>query len=220
MFKKSIRAIAAAAVFCVTAIFSGVTVSADSADLNSRLAQLKWGMTVEEVEAIMGTPDEKEEDVASGGGQMQTLLTYNDVDFRGSNSYIILCYTEENGFEGVNFHIPTDNSSGLYAELFGQLKQECTEYENDGADDIISLFHYDNDNTTVYMFDFFYEVQVSYFPLFEEGCRVNPQKGGNEAAAVVHEPSPETGNAGAAVYACAAALAGTVAVLARKKRAA
>lgn len=218
MFKKSIKAIAVAAVFCVTAIFSGVTVSADSADLNSRLAQLKWGMTVEEVEAIMGTPDEKEEDVASGGGQMQTLLTYNDADFRGSNSYIILCYTEENGFEGVNFHIPTDNSSGLYAELFGQLKQECTEYEE--TTDTLSLFHFDNDNYTIFLADFGSEVQASYFPLFEEGCVVDRQKGGNEAAAVVHEPSPETGNAGAAVYACVAALAGTAAVLARKKRAA
>ena len=210
-------AIAAAAVFCVTAIFSGVTVSAELEEINSRLAQLEWGMSLEEVEAIMGTPDEKEEDVVSGGGQVQTLLTFNDVDFRGSNSYIILCYTEENGFEGVNFHIPTDNSSELYAKLFEQLKQECTEYENDGAGDIISLFHYDNDNTTVYMFDFFYEVQVSYFPLFEEGCRVNPQKGGNENAAVVHETSPETGNIGAAVYACVTALAGTAVLLARKK---
>ena len=217
MFRKSIMAIAAAAVFCVTAIFSGVTVSAELGEINSRLAQLEWGMSLEEVEAIMGTPDEKEEDVVSGGGQVQTLLTFNDVDFRGSNSYIILCYTEENGFEGVNFHIPTDNSSELYAKLFEQLKQECTEYENDGADDIISLFHYDNDNTTVYMFDFFYEVQVSYFPLFEEGCRVNPQKGGNENAAVVHETSPETGNTGAAVYACVTALAGTAVLLARKK---
>jgi len=205
-------------IFCVTAIFSGVTVFANFNGLTDSVDQLDWGMTIEEVEAIMGTPDEKEEDVASGGGQMQTLLTYNDVNFRGYNSYVILCITDENNLEGINFHFPTDNSRALYAEFFEKLKQMCTEYESDGADDIISLFHFDNGSSTIFLFDLVYEVQYSCFPLFEEGCRVNPQKGGGTAE--FHEPSPKTGNAGAAVYACIAALAGTTAVLTRKKRAA
>ncbi len=215
MFKKSIRAIAAAAVFCVTAIFSGVTVSAYSNGLTDSVDQLDWGMTIEEVEAIMGTPDKMEDEFVSGSGQVQTLLTYNDVKFRGYDSYVILCITDENNLEGINFHFPTDNSRALYAEFFEKLKQMCTEYESDGADDIISLFHFDNGSSTIFLFDLVYEVQYSCFPLFEEGCRVNPQKGG--AAAEFHEPSPETGNAGAAVYAAIAALAGTAVLLTRKK---
>ena len=215
MFRKSIRAIAAAAVFCVKAMFSGITVSANSNGLTSSIDQLDWGMTIEEVEAIMGTPDEKEDEFVSGSGQVQTLLTYNDVDFRGYDSYVILCITDENNLEGINFHIPTDDSRALYAEFFEKLKQMCTEYESDGADDIISLFHFDNGSSTIFLFDLVYEVQYSCFPLFEEGCRVNPQKGG--AAAEFHESSPETGNAGAAVYAAIAALAGTAVLLTRKK---
>ena len=75
MFKKSLKAMAITAVFCFTAIFSGVTVSADSEELNSRLDRLEWGMTLEEVEAIMGTPYEREDGFVSGSGQVQTLLT-------------------------------------------------------------------------------------------------------------------------------------------------
>lgn len=215
MFRKSLKAIAVTAVFCFTAIFSCVTASANSEEIYKSLEQLEWGMTLEETEAIMGTPDEKEEEFLSDSGQIQTLLTYNGVDYMGCDGYIILCYTEENGFEAVNFHVSTDNSRELYAKILDKMKDECTEYEYDGEDDIISLFHFDNDNCTVFLFDLFYEVQVSYFPLFDEGCRDNPLKGGG--AADVHEEFPETGNTSVAMLVCIMTASGIAAVLAGRK---
>ncbi len=180
MFRKSIKAILVTVVFCFTAMFSCINASADFEGLGSSLYKLKWGMTLEEVEAIMWRTYDKIEEYESGSGQLQTLLTYEDVNLYGFDGYIILCLTEENGFEGLNFHIPIveNNSMEIYNGLLEDWKTECTEYELTG--DTLALLHFDYNNFTVFLSDFVSEVQLSFYPLFPKEERAETFEGGNE----------------------------------------
>lgn len=180
MFKKSIRAMVITVVFCLTSIFSCINVSADYEDLFNRLDQLKWGMTLEEVETLMGESYDRIEEYESGSGQLQTLLTYEDVNMYGFDGYIILCLTEENGFEGFNFHIPAIGVDGMeiYNGFLEDWKTECTEYEL--TSDTLALLHFDYNNFTVFLADFVSEVQLSFYPLFPEEERAETFEGGNE----------------------------------------
>ena len=133
----------------------------------------------------------------------------------GYDCYVVLCYTDENGFEAVNFHIPEDITWGLaYDALLVQLKEECTEYEE--TDDRLSLLHFDDDNYTIFLADFGSEVQVSYFPLFDKADRENAVKGGG-AVELSPTPSPETGNTPAAMLVCIMTVSGVAALLTKKK---
>lgn len=180
MLKKSIRAIIVTMVFCFTAAFSCVNASADYTKFFNNVDKLKWGMTLEEVEAIVGKTYDKVEEYESGSGQLQTLLTYEDANMYGFDGYIVLCLTEENGFEGFNFHITAvgADSTETYNGLLEDWKTECTEYELTG--DTLALLHFDNNNFTVFLSDFVSEVQLSFYPLFPKEERAETFEGGNE----------------------------------------
>lgn len=214
MLKNFIKAMVLMTALCFTAMLTGVNAyAAESSEIQKGLAELKWGMTLEETEAAMGVPYDKIEEEESAGIK-QTLLTYENTDFNGYDSYIILCIEEEVGFEAVNYHIPTDNSEQLYSELSEELKSKCTEYEE--TDSMLSFCHFDNDNYTVFLFDLGSEVQFSYFPLFPKAFRGEVVTGGGAVQSDAHEPSPETGNAGAAVYMCVLSLTGAVMLVLKK----
>ncbi len=191
MSGKSLKVIAVTLVFCFTVMLAGISVSAEDSGVLRGLGNLRWGMTAEEAEAAMNISYDSYEEFDSYD-QKQKLFTYENTELLGFPCYVILCVTEENGLEGVNFHIPYDDSASLYKELLESMKLQCTEYEETG--DTVSLGHYEGEyeNYTIFLMDLNGEVQYSYFPLFEKDERGDTTKGGNTAQNLVDYGSSNT----------------------------
>ncbi len=177
----------AAAVLCVAAMLLCVNVSAEE------MAQggLEWGMTLNETIAAIGSDYDKIEETESSG-EHQTLITYESIGFKGYESYMVICVTEERGFEAVNYHIPVDNADELYSCLRDNLTEQCTEYSE--TDSVLSFWHFDGENEayTVFLFNLGDEVQYSIFPLFSEEERGETIQGGNVAQQQIYFGSLNT----------------------------
>ncbi len=174
------KIISAAVTICFAAMLVCVNAPvADAHEIQRGTGKLEWGMTLEETEAAMGVPYDKIEEVETSE-EHQTLLTYENTSFKGFECYLILCVTEENGYEAENYHIPTDDADKLYYDFKEQLRSECTEYTETG--DELSFWHFDGEgeNYTVFLFNLGNEVQFSYFPLFAEAERGDTQQGENQ----------------------------------------
>jgi len=181
------------------------------------LNALQWGMTAEEVEgAITALPDKVER--VESAGLMQTLYTYECVEDDGYYWYVILCVTDENGFEGINYHFPTDDTDSLYAELSEVCADEGGIY--DPTTDEFSFWHFDEKEHTVMLFNLGTEVQFSVFPLFPESDRgYNYNESGEyEPSKQPVKESPDTGISDTSVVIGIGLIAIGAAVIFRRKK--
>lgn len=91
------------------------------------IRNLKWGMSVEEVKAHEDDEPFKETVEDSGfSEQIQTLITYRNVEIDGYTAKMVLCVTDGIGLDGVNYHIPGDKYDEIYQKttaLYG--KPQC-----------------------------------------------------------------------------------------------
>lgn len=215
---KTVTAMAVSALTC----FAAGTAAFAASPSDEELSALSWGMTAEEVEAVLTTAPDNTERTESAG-TMQNLYTYEGVELNGYSGYLIVCASDEFGLDGINYHFATDDPYGLYTELSEHLKAEGGIY--DPTTDEFSFWHFDDKNYTVMLFNLGTEVQYSYFPLFAEEDRGYNYDSGiaNEAEdiEVSEQPvkdSPDTGIADAAVVTGIVVLAAGVLIFTYKKQ--
>ncbi len=91
------------------------------------IRNLKWGMSVEEVKAHEDDEPFKETvEESELSGQIQTLITYRNVEIEGYTAKMVLCVSDGIGLDGVNYHIPGDKYDEIYQKttaLYG--KPQC-----------------------------------------------------------------------------------------------
>ena len=91
------------------------------------IRNLKWGMSVEEVKAHEeGEPFKETVEDSGFSGQIQTLITYRNVEIDGYIAKMVLCVTDGIGLDGVNYHIPGDKYDEIYKKtisIYG--KPQC-----------------------------------------------------------------------------------------------
>ena len=141
---------------------------AEKNTLEEELAQLKWGMSLDEVDEIITVSPDAVENVMSAD-LPQTLFTFENQVFEGYNSYLIVCVMDDTGLDGINYHIPTESPETVYKELGKMLSDQGGLY--DPTTDTFSLWHFDDDNYTVMLASWGAEVQLSYYPLFDKESR-------------------------------------------------
>ncbi len=164
--------------FCPNSLTEQADEINDSPELSQNVKQLedpdirnlKWGMTVEEV--IAHEPEELSGRKVEKGysDQMQTLLRYDDVEFRGYKTQMILCFVDGIGLNGVNYHIPDED---YYKVLMGELTEEYGEptYNNtDAGYSISSSCSWDmpDKGLNIFILKYTGHTQFSFFPLLPD----------------------------------------------------
>ena len=219
--KTITKTITAMSVSVLTCLAAGTAAFAASPS-DEELSALSWGMTAEEVEAVLTTAPDNTERTESAG-VVQNLYTYNEAELNGYSGYLIVCASDEFGLDGINYHFTTDDPYGLYAELSEQLKAEGGIY--DPTTDEFSFWHFDDKNYTVMLFNLGTEVQYSFFPLFAEEDRGYSYDNGIanetediEASEQPVKDSPDTGIADVSVVTGIAVLAASILISTYKKQ--
>lgn len=134
----------------------------DNILIDPDIRNLKWGMTVEEViahetEEMSGRKVEK-----SYSDQMQTLLTYDNIEFIGYNTQMILCVNDVNGLDGVNYHIPD-------ADNYKILKDELTkEYGQPNDYDTSCTWEFPDEGMMIFLMDAVSFTQFSFYTLLPD----------------------------------------------------
>lgn len=130
------------------------------------IRNLKWGMTLEEVRAHETAEKVSEEILEKGGGKVQFLLNYRDVEFRGYTVDMVLSVMYDTGLDGVNYRIPAETPENA-DEIFSEFASELKDVQNIRYEDGFIFKDFPEDGYTVMLQNAVEYVQYSYFPLLD-----------------------------------------------------
>ncbi len=128
------------------------------------IRDLKWGMTVEEVKAHETETLSSEENDVRSSDRLQTLLNYENVEYKEYNTTMTLCVDKIDGLNGVNYYIDAETYPDAANTLKDALEKEYGEYDDSYGNYIWSM---PEKNLTVVLYDWQISVQVSYFPYID-----------------------------------------------------
>lgn len=143
---------------CIPLLLTGCS-KRNTKENSDPLLNLAWYTDIDTAKQVMSGYrfDEQIEEV-SGGGQLQTLLEYDDVKLYGQPCDVTLCFTNL-GLIGINYHADVDNYGAwkkLLTEQFGTPSSEdenTTIWEHPAPEGTLSA----------YVFRWEDDVQISFF---------------------------------------------------------
>ncbi len=122
---------------------------------------LRWGMTLDEVKENELEFDAAEEEGEDYTGNARTLLTYNEVKYKGYYTKLTLCVEDQNGLTGINYRVDTQ----AYPDALNTLKADFEKKYGKCKESYGSCeWSMPQVGLTVMLFDYEQTVQVGIYP--------------------------------------------------------